>query len=653
MILVKTKESEITNNYHPIIYLLIILLKQNKDKHTKCYRMLKKYLENYDIKLSDIENINIQLENNEIEHSNNYNNIYNNNNNNNTYNNNEYNNGIHNDNDNNNDSDNESSDSEEYNFDEININDLNSVLKNLEISKINQSSNQEADYKYDIIDIIYQCMEDYGSMVVDKARLITIKNYYSKSSLTSQIIFNIFIVLYLGYLVFSEDVWYKFSYSRHGWEIISAYDLAKEINMGLVNKLTKLCNECKFKLENLPTKLFSFMSGHSVTFKNLYQLETFFYLDNFISRMDKSKVLRFEDCVYDFTINKPRPGMPKDFCLKSTNYNFHSENKNKVKEVKEFFEDIFVDKELIQYVLKILASTLTYGNKLRAIVFFIGSGRNGKTTLTNMLRLSLGDYAATPNVSLFLGKSVSADKPSPQMVDLNCARVAICEEPDARSIAITGDTKAITGNVGFIKTRTLYKDVQAVSVDLLPIINTNDKLTISNLDNALIDRILVIPFTQRFINKMNISVLSSTQNINNPSIKRANTRWQGSRVQGYAEALIHLLIENYQEDYTSLEIPESVVNATKSFIMRSDHIARFLEKNIVDKNDNHAIPIDELYTVYKNWFKQYVSTRSVFYSLEDFRMDLIKYSIRIKNLSSNSDSDSKKTVESIIGYRFI
>ena len=64
--------------------------------------------------------------------------------------------------------------------------------------------------------------------------------------------------------------------------------------------------------------------------------------------------------------------------------------------------------------------------------------------------------------------------------------------------------------------------------------------------------------------------------------------------------------------------------------MCSDHIARFLEKNIIDKNDNHAIPIDELYTAYKNWFKQYVSTRSVFYSLEDFRMDLIKYSIRIK-----------------------
>jgi len=39
-----------------------------------------------------------------------------------------------------------------------------------------------------------------------------------------------------------------------------------------------------------------------------------------------------------------------------------------------------------------------------------------------MLRLSLGDYAATPNVSLFLGKSISAYKSSPQMVDLNCTR---------------------------------------------------------------------------------------------------------------------------------------------------------------------------------------------------------------------------------------
>ena len=91
-------------------------------------------------------------------------------------------------------------------------------------------------------------------------------------------------------------------------------------------------------------------------------------------------------------------------------------------------------------------------------------------------------------------------------------------------------------------------------VDLLPIINTNDKLTISNFDNTLIDCILVITFTQRFVNKMNISILTSTQNINNPSVKHANPTWQGPKIQAYAEALIHLPIQNYLEDYTTLEI---------------------------------------------------------------------------------------------------
>jgi len=37
------------------------------------------------------------------------------------------------------------------------------------------------------------------------------------------------------------------------------------------------------------------------------------------------------------------------------------------------------------------------------------------------------------------------------------------------------------------------------------------------------------------------------------------------------------------------------------------------------------------------------------YSLEDFCMDLVKYSIRIKNVPS---SDSSRMIESIIGYRF-
>jgi len=589
-----TQKMDVLNKYHPIVYFLVTLLQYDSTKSSKCYLLIKKYLEIYDVRIQEEVN----------------------------------------------DNDNFIKESEIKNI----SNELNKI-------KIEENDNYENNkFKNDMIDIIYSCIDEYGIRVVDIARLMTIKKYFGKTVLTNNSIFNIFIILNLGYFVYSNDEWYKFSYSRNGWELISSHDIAKEINLFLVGKLRNMCMEYSISLDGITNDLMDYLNKHMITYNHLEQLETFFYTRDFIQRIDKENVLRFEDCVYDFNINRPRPGRPNDFCLKSTNYNYYNENQTKISEVYQFLREIFVEEDLIDYVLKVIASSLTIGNKLRSILFFIGSGRNGKTTFTNMLRLALGDYAATPNVSLFLGKSTSADKPSPHMVDLNNCRISICEEPDARCINITGDAKAITGNVGHIKTRSLYKDLQTVYVDLLPIINTNDKLTISNLDNALIDRILVIPFTQRFVNKMNISILSSTQNINNSSVKHANTMWQGSRVQGCAEALIHILIQNYQKDYTTLKIPQSVIHATKNFIMRCDHIARFLEKNIIDKNDNFPIPIDEFYSFYKNWYKEFVSNRSINYSLEDFRMDLIKYNIRISSITT---ADSNRPIESIVGYRML
>jgi len=62
----------------------------------------------------------------------------------------------------------------------------------------------------------------------------------------------------------------------------------------------------------------------------------------------------------------------------------------------------------------------------------------------------------TPNVFLSLGKSVTTDKLSPHIINLNNSRVTLGEKPDGRSINISGDTKAIIGNVGYLKTRSLY-----------------------------------------------------------------------------------------------------------------------------------------------------------------------------------------------------
>jgi len=85
----------------------------------------------------------------------------------------------------------------------------------------------------------------------------------------------------------------------------------------------------------------------------------------------------------------------------------------------------------------------------------------------------------------------------------------------------------------------------------------------------------------------------------------------------------------------------------KKFILRSDHVARFLDSKLVNNNDNYAIPIEDLYIYYKRWYKQFVSSRSINYSLENFRVDLMIYSIRIANAQNKN---ILQFIESIIGY---
>jgi len=88
------------------------------------------------------------------------------------------------------------------------------------------------------------------------------------------------------------------------------------------------------------------------------------------------------------------------------------------------------------------------------------------------------------------------------MINLNYCIIFICEESNTLYINITG-------NVIHIKTCFLYNILQVVYINLLPIINMNYIFTKSNVDIILIERILVILITQRFVSKINISNLLS------------------------------------------------------------------------------------------------------------------------------------------------
>ncbi|ORX83415.1 hypothetical protein BCR32DRAFT_326387 [Anaeromyces robustus] len=494
-------------------------------------------------------------------------------------------------------------------------------------------------------DLVFLCFNTYNPSLIEQIKLIIIKHYLASfgKKINDNIICLIFTLFNLGYIVYDNN-WYYFSQSFHGWKIITDMEILQDINVYLVCNILKTCNVYNYSIDL--TKVSEYLNVGKINFRAVEHMKSILFYDDFKKKLDKKPILRFTDCIYDFEFKTTRPGKPSDFCSKGVGYSFYEvENSdNSVQKVKQFLKDIFVKDELIEYILKVLASTLTPCNKLRSLLFFIGNGRNGKTALSNILKFTLGEYAVIPNVSLFLGKSVTSDKPNPHMVELNNAHVAICEEPDAKNVAITGDSKAITGNVGYIKARNLYQDLEDIFVDLLPIINTNDKLTIMNIDTALMDRIIVIPFTQRFIPKHKIGKKDENE-------KYADVLWQGNNSKIFAPGFMKLLLEHYQDDYTKLSIPKIVYDATYEFILRGDHPGRFIKQRLCyTNNDNDIIKLEDVYTIYKKWYKNYVNGGSFHYTTEDLRLDFAKYKIYFEQ--NTPANNLGREIDILKGYKF-
>jgi len=225
----------------------------------------------------------------------------------------------------------------------------------------------------DINELIFRLMDTLPERLFNTAKIFTIKNCYQINSNKIQkiTILNSFIIYSLGSLIYN-DKWYKFEYNKHGWKETNELEILQDINIFFATSLEALCGKMKLSLDGFTTYVSQYLCMNIILPRDIECLSSILYLKEFNQRIDKKPILRFNDCVYDFRIKSTRPGKPSDFCVKGIGYNYYSSENNKenTELIMNFFKDLFVDDELITYVLKLLASTLTLGNKLRSLVFF-------------------------------------------------------------------------------------------------------------------------------------------------------------------------------------------------------------------------------------------------------------------------------------------
>lgn len=165
-----------------------------------------------------------------------------------------------------------------------------------------------------------------------------------------------------------------------------------------------------------------------------------------------------------------------------------------------FMQSAFRDApEMIVYMQKVLGYVLTGDTSEKCFFIFYGpGGNNGKSVLINVIRHILGpDYSVQTPVATLLAKRPGGN--SNDIVRMKGARFVAASEtnPGKREKIDEAQLKMLTGNDP-ITARELFKEYIEYYPEFKLFIGTNHLPQLNVADDALMDRVMIIPFRVSF-----------------------------------------------------------------------------------------------------------------------------------------------------------
>jgi putative DNA primase/helicase len=245
-----------------------------------------------------------------------------------------------------------------------------------------------------------------------------------------------------------------------------------------------------------------------------------------------------------------------------------------------FLSEVFAgDKDLIAFVRRFAGYSLTGSTRERVFAILHGFGKNGKTTLVELFRDVLGDYAtntATETVLARRSEGINND-----VAALKGARFASTAEVEQDRRLAESKVKALTGS-DTVTARKLYGEPFDFKPQFKLWLSTNHKPVIRGTDDAIWDRIRLIPFAQRFEGAKADPKLPEKLREELPGV----LAWM---VRGCLE---------WQRD--GLGQPEKVRTATEGYRTEMDVLAAFLEERCV-VDPGVWVKFADLYGAYTDW----------------------------------------------------
>jgi putative DNA primase/helicase len=162
-----------------------------------------------------------------------------------------------------------------------------------------------------------------------------------------------------------------------------------------------------------------------------------------------------------------------------------------------FLQEIFSgDEELIEFVHRLIGHSLTGDTRERILAVLHGSGCNGKSTFVETIKLLLGDLAATAAFDSF-ARARGDRGPRNDLARLHRARVVIAAESGEGRRLDEATVKQLTGG-DTVAARFLYGEHFEFRPEFKLMLVTNHRPKVDGDDDAIWDRIRLVPFEQNF-----------------------------------------------------------------------------------------------------------------------------------------------------------
>lgn len=245
----------------------------------------------------------------------------------------------------------------------------------------------------------------------------------------------------------------------------------------------------------------------------------------------------------------------------------------------KYLEEVLVDRAVISFVKRYCGYTLTGITRERILAIVWGSGKNGKTTLVELLRDVMGDYAQNTDVETILIKRYAGV--GNDVAALRGARFVSCAEVGRGRRLDESKVKQLTGN-DTVTARYLFGEPFNFRPQFKLWISTNNKPEVQGTDDAIWDRIRLIPFTQRFDGDRQDSKLPD-------------------KLRAESEGVLAWMVEGCLEwQEHGLGEPERVAAATKDYRTEMDTLAAFMDEHCVT-GPGFKVLAERLYEHYSIW----------------------------------------------------